>query len=76
MTTKTLTPLIHHIDGIIFDMDGTLVDSSLNFILMRQLVGCPQGIDMLKFIDAIDDPSERQRCADLVIAHELQDARQ
>ncbi|MCJ8273181.1 MAG: HAD-IA family hydrolase [Psychrosphaera sp.] len=69
-------PLINHIDGIIFDMDGTLVDSSLDFVLMRQQVGCPQDVDMLKFIDAINDPVERQRCADLVIEHELQDARQ
>lgn len=69
-------PLINQLDGIIFDLDGTLVDASLDFALMREQVGCPEGVDMLKFIDTKPDPDERRRCHALVIEHEMRDAKQ
>lgn len=65
---------LKQIDGIIFDLDGTLVDSSLDFKWLRQQVGCPLGTDMLKFIDAISDEKQRQQATDLVLAHEMSDA--
>jgi len=74
--TITLNSGSHQIDGIIFDLDGTLVDSSLNFNLIRQQVGCPLGQDMLTFIATLADENQRQQAADLVIAHEMRDADQ
>jgi HAD superfamily hydrolase (TIGR01549 family) len=66
--------LNQQIDGIIFDLDGTLVDSSLNFTLMRQHLGCPLGEDILQFIASMADPLQRQQAADLIIEHEMNDA--
>jgi beta-phosphoglucomutase-like phosphatase (HAD superfamily) len=62
------------IKGVIYDLDGTLVSSSLNFQAMRQAVGCPQDLDMLAFIAAIEDPQQRQQAQQLVLDHEHQDA--
>jgi HAD superfamily hydrolase (TIGR01509 family) len=64
------------VDGIIFDLDGTLVDATLNFVLIRQQVGCPQGTDLLKFIAAMEDKEMRKHASDIVLSHELEDARQ
>ncbi|MEC7509296.1 MAG: HAD family hydrolase, partial [Pseudomonadota bacterium] len=41
------------IRGVIFDLDGTLVESSLNFTQMRADVGCPQNEDILTFVNAL-----------------------
>ena len=41
------------IKGVIFDLDGTLVESSLNFTRMRADIGCPQDEDILTFVDAL-----------------------
>ena len=45
--------------GIIFDLDGTLVDSQLDFPAMRQAVGVPEGEGILEFIGRL--PSEAQK---------------
>lgn len=37
----------------IFDMDGTLVDSKLNFDAMREELGFPEGVPLLEHIDEI-----------------------
>jgi HAD superfamily hydrolase (TIGR01509 family) len=63
------------IDGIIFDLDGTLVDSSLDFALIRQQVRCPQNVDMLAFITTLVDPDLRNQAQALVVKHELEDAK-
>jgi HAD superfamily hydrolase (TIGR01509 family) len=72
---QTKPPLNALVDGVIFDMDGTLVNSTLDFALMRKLVGCPLGVDMLKFIEAMEDKKQREQAANLVIEHEMTDAR-
>lgn len=72
---KNTSTLLSQLDGIIFDLDGTLVDSTLDFVAMRQQVGCPLGTDMLKFIAAMADETQRKQAADLVLEHEMQDAR-
>ena len=55
--------------GIIFDMDGTLVDSRLDFTLIRDELDCPEGIGVLEFIDTL--PRDRQPAAHkVVLRHE------
>lgn len=62
------------IKGVIFDLDGTLVSSSLNFSKIRQEIGCPEGTDILTFIDELACLDSRKQASDSVIANELKDA--
>ena len=62
------------IKGIIYDLDGTLASSTLNFKAMRQSIGCPQSSDMLNFIEAIEDKTEQQRALQMILDNEWQDA--
>ncbi|WP_105201324.1 MULTISPECIES: HAD family hydrolase [unclassified Pseudoalteromonas] len=61
--------------GVIFDMDGTLFSSQLDFALIRKQINCAHGEDILEFITRLD--SDGQRHAEQVILdHELADAEQ
>jgi HAD superfamily hydrolase (TIGR01509 family) len=62
------------IKGIIFDLDGTLVESSLDFNLIRQQIGCPEGIDLLKYVDELGCQTSQARANNIIIEHEYQDA--
>jgi HAD superfamily hydrolase (TIGR01509 family) len=44
---------IHSIRGVIFDLDGTLVDSRLNFEAMRHEIGLPPGTPVLEGVLAL-----------------------
>lgn len=64
---------LHLIKGVIFDLDGTLLTSALDFQAMRQQINCPPQLDILSFIAAL--PQEQQRFANqVVLEHELADA--
>ena len=60
-------------EGVIFDLDGTLVDSRLNFESIRQELGCPEGIGVLEFIDTLP-PGEQAPAHQVVLRHERQGA--
>lgn len=61
------------VKGIIFDLDGTLLHSALDFAWLRQQLGCPHGEDILVHIDTLEE--EHQRHAhQLVKQHEIEDA--
>lgn len=65
--------MLHDIQAVVFDLDNTLVSSSLNFPLIRQELGCEAKGDLLKFIENM--PLEQQVVATKrVIDHELDDA--
>lgn len=42
-------------DAIAFDLDGTLVDSGLDFVAIREELGFPQGIGLLEHIATLSD---------------------
>ncbi len=44
---------LKHIRGIVFDLDGTLVTSNLDFSLIRSELGCPDGLDVLAYVDQL-----------------------
>ncbi|MEM1111821.1 MAG: HAD family hydrolase [Pseudomonadota bacterium] len=56
--------------GLIFDMDGTLVDSRLDFAAMRQETGCPADMGLLEFADTLGK-GQRTDVMAIIRRHEL-----
>ena len=61
--------------AVIFDLDGTLVDSRLDFAAIRREAAVPKGIGLLEYIDELACPQERQRVGAIVHQHEMAGAR-
>jgi HAD superfamily hydrolase (TIGR01549 family) len=65
--------LKNRILGVIFDLDNTLVSSSLNFNSIREDLGCSKQMDLLDFVDEL--PKNQQVEANrLLIEYETEDA--
>jgi HAD superfamily hydrolase (TIGR01509 family) len=64
------------IKGVIFDLDGTLVSSALNFSLIKAQIGCPCEQDLLDYIAQLPALSLRDQAMAIVHQHELHDAQQ
>jgi len=62
------------VEGVIFDLDGTLVDSGLDFDRMRREMGLPQGVPILETLEAME-PAESARCWRILQQHEETGAR-
>lgn len=60
------------IGGVIFDMDGTLTSSSIDFAKMRSKLGIKPGQDILSFVNAITDLQEKQRAFAIIEEVELE----
>lgn len=65
---------LDNVKGVIFDLDGTLLHSSLDFHAMKRDIGCPPDQDILTFIDCLACPIAQAKAHQIVIAHELADA--
>lgn len=59
--------------GVIFDLDGTLVDSALDFNLIRQELDLPAGQPILEALETMSDV-EARRCHDVLERHEREGA--
>lgn len=57
--------------GVIFDLDGTLVDSKLDFHLLCRQLGWPAGTAILEHLQTLTEPAERQRALGIIEAFEL-----
>ena len=57
--------------GVVFDLDGTLVDSKLDFAAMRRDLGFTSDLEILETIAAVEDDTERRRLENIVHAHEI-----
>ncbi|MES2855770.1 MAG: HAD family hydrolase [Bdellovibrionota bacterium] len=57
--------------GIIFDLDGTLVDSKLDFEKMRSDIGVPPGQGILEHIDALPTAADRTEAHAILRKHEM-----
>ena len=64
MTTKKFSALI-------FDLDGTLADTKLDFRAIRRELGFPEGIGLLEHIEALDDPELAARAHAVIDRHEM-----
>lgn len=58
------------IRGIVFDLDGTLVDSRLDFALMRAEMGLPDNQPILEALEQLA-ATEAERCHVILHRHEL-----
>ena len=66
---------INEIAGVIFDLDKTLVSSSLNFRQIKAVVGCPADISILDYIENL--PSEQKiTVTEKVTDFEIEDAQE
>lgn len=61
-------------DGVIFDMDGTLVESLLDFRAIREDLGVEPGVGILEGIAAMG-PDEAKCAHDRLLDHEMTAAR-
>ena len=61
--------------GFIFDLDGTLMHSHLDFHYLRTATGCPDGEDILSYVDGLDYPAQLA-AKQIIIDHEVADAKQ
>lgn len=61
--------------AIIFDLDGTLVESKLDFNLMREDLGFPKDTPILEHIEAMTCESDISRANEIILKHELIGAR-
>lgn len=62
--------------GVIFDLDGTLVDSRLDFDAIRRDVGLPPGQPILEALDRMPPGEQRDRFLDILRQHESRGANQ
>lgn len=60
--------------GIIFDLDDTLVKTSLDFAAIKRDIGCPVNADILTFIDNLSCSVQQQEASKIVLEHEMHDA--
>ena len=61
--------------GLVFDMDGTLIESDLDFDLMRREMGVADRQPILEAIDAMPT-READRCREILARHERAGAEQ
>lgn len=59
------------ISAIIFDLDGTLVDSKLNFNKMREEIGIPSDYPILEYIESSNDEKFKQFAIEIINRHEV-----
>jgi HAD superfamily hydrolase (TIGR01509 family) len=67
--------VLNHLQGIIFDLDGTLVDSQLDFAGMRRETGCPSGRGLLEHLETLVDDKARHDAEAVIHRYEMQGAR-
>jgi HAD superfamily hydrolase (TIGR01549 family) len=60
--------------AFIFDLDGTLVESELNFSQIRHEIHCPADQDILTFIANLPTEQARNQAEAIVLKHEIADA--
>lgn len=63
------------IQGIIFDLDGTLVSSRLDFAYLKRELACPKHVDLLQHVNQLP-ASQKEDAHRFIYNHEMQDAEQ
>lgn len=66
---------LEKIQGVVFDMDDTLVDSQLDFVAIRKAVGAPLGQGIIEYIESLSG-TEQEKANDTLRAAEWHGAEQ
>ncbi len=61
---------IKYLQAIVFDLDGTLVDSRLDFDKMRRDLGFPPGVPILEHLSLQEDKNYIKKCNQIICEHE------
>ncbi len=64
-----------NVKAYFFDLDGTLMDSKLNFDLMREDLGFPKDVPILEYIDTLECEKAIQKANEIVLHHEYEGAK-
>ncbi|KKK48766.1 hypothetical protein LCGC14_3141840, partial [marine sediment metagenome] len=70
MMNRERDRLKRQFDGVIFDMDGTIVESMIDFEAIRAELGIEAGKGILETIESMP-PSRRAEAHRKLLAHEL-----
>ena len=62
--------MLDSVAAVVFDLDGTLVDSRLDFPAMRAETGCPEGIGLLEYLEELDLPQQRREAEEIIHRYE------
>lgn len=62
--------------GVIFDLDGTLVDSRLDFAKIRNDMGLKKGLPILEALAEMEEGDQKEQCLVVLRQHELAGAEQ
>ena len=57
--------------NLMFDLDGTLVESHLDFAAIRRDTGFPEGVGLLEHLETLEDAAAICRAEDIIHRHEL-----
>jgi HAD superfamily hydrolase (TIGR01509 family) len=66
--------MIKNVEAVFFDLDGTLVDSKLNFELIRKDLGFPTNVPILEYLETITDSNESSHAKKIIIEYEMHGA--
>lgn len=65
---------IKDLKAFVFDLDGTIVDSKLDFDQMRSDLSFPDGVTILEHLDTLIDPEQIKSSHKVIHQHELKGA--
>ena len=60
--------------AVLFDLDGTLVDTRLDFAALRLELGFPEGIGVLEHLATLEDPEQAAWASTVIDRHEMEGA--
>ncbi|EAT12645.1 HAD family hydrolase [Bermanella marisrubri] len=63
------------IKAIIFDLDGTLVSSRLDFAYLKRELACPKNVDLLEHVNHLPE-AQKVEAHRFIYNHEMEDAAQ
>lgn len=66
--------MFKNLKAYIFDLDGTLFDTQLNFDLMREEMDFPKGASILEHLETITDTQYLKQCHQIIDKHEMHGA--
>jgi len=71
---KLTAALARHFRGVAFDLDGTLVNSGLDFRAIRRDLGFPESVGVLEYMATLTDNEQRAEAHEVLHRHEMEGA--